>query len=336
MIHVGWIQIDNSKDQYKFGGSIYNDRSRKVITEFADLRTYPVELPVTNSRSYMQLPRLFHSLSKIRGANDIWIRDFYSAVSTLFDHTRGKNIVLIHHIDTTTLSSSLKVFFSLYTHLFYFALRRCDAIVVMSDYWRNYFLRLGFKKVYTIYNPIDFDRDIITAQDIRRFKKIYKITEKPIIYLGNCRAYKGVVQAYDALKELNVQFITSGHKDVSLPVKNLLLTHKEQLILQKISTIAIAMSLFKEGWSMTVHESMYMKTPVIGSGQGGMQELLKGGKQILCNDFNHLNEHVQKLLNNSALRRKMGKDGHKFAKQFTRSKFEKSWSHVLHDVYKEL
>lgn len=336
MIHVGWIQIDNSKDQYKFGGSIYNDRSRKVIAEFADLRTYPVALPVTKSHSYMQLPHLFLSLSKIRGSNDIWIRDFYSAISTLFDHTKGKNVVLIHHIDTTTLSRSLKIFFSLYTNLFYLALRRCDAIVVMSDYWKNHFLRLGFQNVYTIYNPIDFDKDVITPQDIRRFKKTYKITEKPVIYLGNCRAYKGVVQAYEALKDLDVQFITSGHKDVSLPVKNLLLTHKEQLILQRISTIAIAMSLFKEGWSMTVHESMYMKTPVIGSGQGGMQELLKGGNQILCNDFSHLKAHVQKLLNNPILRRKMGEDGHKFAKQFTRVKFEKAWDYVLHDVYRKL
>lgn len=332
MMRIGWIRIDNSKDQYKFGGSIYNERSRIILSKLGRLSIFPVATEVIKGKSYLQLPSLFKALIGLRGDQDVWVRDFYSAVSKLFDHTTGKSIVLIHHIDTTTLPRMLKIFFLFYEKMFYMALRRSDAIVVMSKYWRDHFLALGFRHVYTVYNPIDFEKMTITARDVEKFRKKYQLSHRPIIYLGNCRPYKGVVEAYEALKDLDVQFVTSGHRSVSLPVQNLVLEHKEQLILQKLSTIAIAMSLFKEGWSMTVHESMYMKTPVIGTGSGGMGELLRGGKQIQCRDFSQLKKHVVKLLNNSGLRKKIGNDGHRYAKQFTRKRFEKDWAKVIQEI----
>jgi len=70
---------------------------------------------------------------------------------------------------------------------------------------------------------------------------------------------------------------------------------------------------------------MLLKTPVIGSGSGGMEELLEGGKQIICNDFNVLREKVNYLLNNPKIRIQTGKNGFDFAKQFTLERFEEEW-----------
>ena len=83
---------------------------------------------------------------------------------------------------------------------------------------------------------------------------------------------------------------------------------------------------------MTAHEAMLLQTPVIGSGRGGMRELLEGGKQIVCQDFSHLKPRVEYLLNNSDARKKMGEDGLKFASQFPLEKFRDEWLKLVKTV----
>ena len=66
---------------------------------------------------------------------------------------------------------------------------------------------------------------------------------------------------------------------INIPVVNLSLNYKEYLCLLKASSVVVTMSKFKEGWCLTAHEAMLCKTPVIGSGKGGMRELLEGGNK---------------------------------------------------------
>ena len=49
--------------------------------------------------------------------------------------------------------------------------------------------------------------------------------------------------------------------------------------------IVISFSEFPEGWNRVAHEALLTKTPVIGSGQGGMNELLNKSGQIICRDI---------------------------------------------------
>ena len=92
------------------------------------------------------------------------------------------------------------------------------------------------------------------------------------------------------------------------------------------------MSKFKEGWCRTAHEAMLFKTPVIGSGVGGMRELLKGGNQIICKDFNELKEEVKILLENLEERAKMGERGYNFVKDFTLERFNKEWRDTIKKI----
>ena len=59
------------------------------------------------------------------------------------------------------------------------------------------------------------------------------------------------------------------------------------------------MSKFLEGWNRTAHEAMLCRTPVIGSGTGGMRELLLGGQQIICEDIKTLPEIVDYAIKNA-------------------------------------
>ena len=96
--------------------------------------------------------------------------------------------------------------------------------------------------------------------------------------------------------------------------------------------MVLSMSKFKEGWCRTAHEALLCKVPVIGSGSGGMKELLEGGRQIICQNFNGLKEKVEYLLNHPEARRKMGEDGYNFAKNFTQEKFEKDWVNLVKNI----
>ena len=91
------------------------------------------------------------------------------------------------------------------------------------------------------------------------------------------------------------------------------------------------MSKFKEGWNRTTHEAMLCKTPVIGSGLGGMRELLEGGSQAICEDFNDLKEQVSYALDHP----EMGEKGFEFAGQFTVEKFNAEWVRLIESVHEE-
>ena len=88
---------------------------------------------------------------------------------------------------------------------------------------------------------------------------------------------------------------------MELPIPNLMLPFEEYRLLLAASDIVITMSLFKEGWNRCVHEAVLCGTPVIGSGKGGMEELLVMSGQTICTSFEDLPHHVNRLLKNRSI-----------------------------------
>jgi glycosyltransferase involved in cell wall biosynthesis len=109
----------------------------------------------------------------------------------------------------------------------------------------------------------------------------------------------------------------------------LTLGYRDYLLLLKSAEVVITMSKFLEGWNITAHEAMLCKTPVIGSGKGGMRELLEGGRQIICEDFSRLPEMVELAIRESE---RLGNDGFEYAKNFTRERFRESWQTLVGDL----
>ena len=244
-----------------------------------------------------------------------------------------KNIAIIHHIDYSYAPLFLRFISPFLTNIIFHNLKKIDAIVTVSKYWQNYFKERGYKNVFLIYNGFNLDDFNFSFEEIEEFKKEYQLTGRPIIYLGNCQKAKGVAESYEALQDLNCHLVTSGEPMVRIPAKNLEIEYKDYLRLLKASAIVVTMSKFKEGWCRTAHEAMLLKTPVIGSGLGGMKELLEGGKQIICEDFNSLKEQVEYLLNHPEAREKMGQDGYNFAKDFTLERFKNDWLELIFRVF---
>lgn len=278
---------------------------------------------------------VFFNLLSLKGEKDLWIRNFYSTVFLNKRRTKGKNMAFIFHIDFSGFPLLLRPFLVFFEKVvFYRQLRKVDVIVVVSEYWRKHFADKGYKNVEKIYfqiEPSDFN---ISEGEVSSFKEKYGLKDKPIIYLGNCQRAKGVIDSYNALCGVDAHFVTSGKQEVIIPAKNLDLSLREYFILLKASTVVLTMSKFKEGWCRTTYEAMILKTPVIGSGAGGMKELLKGGGQIVCEDFVNLRGNVERLLDNVELRQRMGEAGYNYTIQFTKEKFKRAWLDLIEKTLK--
>ena len=319
-IKIGWLGRYSRKTSSLYGGKAYEMQLLNFL-----LNNYEVEeiYPHSNRNNEMlRWAEELYRLSKLKVSKDLFMRDFYS--SAVMGKTSGRNISIIHHIDSSQKDHPFLN--RLLEKKFYMNLNRIDTIVTVSEYWKRHFEEMGHGDAWVVYNGFDLKDFEITEDEVKRFKEKYGLVGKLILYLGNCQPGKGVVEAYRELKDRDAFLITSGKEEVKIPALNLNLDYKEYLTLLKASSVVVAMSKFNEGWNRTVHEAMLCKTPVIGSGLGGMRELLEGGKQLVCEDISKLNDLVDIAMEN---RKELGESGYNFAKDFTMERFVEGWGKIL-------
>ena len=322
---IGWIELPKGKSLQKGGGNAYRASLFSLLSKEHAIE--PMGMVFNKKHKLFSGINTLYGLIKLKGNKNIWMRDYLSTITLPFDSTVGHNLTIVHHIDSNylaypTLSKTLD-------KMFYHSLKKIDTLIVVSNYWKDHFESLRYD-AKLIYNCFDFNDFEFTSAEIIDFKTRYNLSEKPIIYLGNCQKSKGVVEAYSELKDLDVYLVTSGEKRVDIPAINLNLSYRDYLILLKASSVVVTMSKFKEGWCRTAHEAMLCKTPVVGSGMGGMEELLVGGEQIVCKDFNDLRGYVEYLL----VHPELGMKGYEYASQnkFTVEQFNDLWIELVNEI----
>lgn len=326
VIKIGYIEAPKGEKWKIDGGNVYEKYIISISSPEYDIEP----MGIVFKKNENKILQGFYKLSNLlflKGQKDIWIRNHFSVISSPFDRTKGKNIAIVHHIDSNYLSYPLLSKFM--DKFYYFNLKNVDLLVVVSKYWKKHFEQDvdNIKLIYNCFNMNDFQ---FADKEIIEFKQKYNLVDKPIIYLGNCQKSKGVVEAYNELKDLDVYLVTSGQKRVDIPAINLNLNYRDYLRLLKASSVVVTMSLFKEGWCRTAHEAMLCKTPVVGSGRGGMEELLNGGQQIVCKNFVDLKSNVEYLMESP----EFGEAGFSYASQmqFTKEYFQKEWISSFDEV----
>ncbi len=324
-INIGWTGPVSPK---RYGGTAYGEHSIKAISKKSQIDLVDVSAKRFKNRYLRTLESIFY-LSKLKGKRDLWIRDFFSTITLTLDKTEGKNVTIVHHMGFFTWPLIARFPYFVLEKIFFRNLKKVDAILTISEYGKNYFLKRGYKNVYKIYCGFDLNNFNISDQEVADFKKKYNLEGKPIIYLGNCQKAKGVVDAYRVLLGLDAHLVTSGEQQVKIPARNFSLPYREYLKLLKASSVVLVMFKVKEGWCITAHEAMLLKTPVIGSDLGALKELLVEGKQIICKDFGKLKEKVEYVLHNPDVGKKMGEDGYNYGKQFTLEKFQNAWLELI-------
>lgn len=258
---------------------------------------------------------------------DVTVKEIYPVVVGAVNK-KSKNVALIHHIDQVHGGQSFghKVFFM---ELFR-KLLKMDLVITVSEFWKDYLEKKGCKNVKVIYNSFIPEDYMIQKEAVAEFRKKYSIPDKPIVYIGNAHKQKGVYEAYHALKDLDVELIMTGAENNAsdLSIRFLSLNREEYITLLHASAIIVLMSKLMEGWNRVAHEALLCNTPVVGSGMGGMGELLTKSKQVITTN-DAIKENVVAVLKN---RKKYSNAGYDFVKQFDMNYFNSAWQQTIENL----
>lgn len=319
-----WIE-----DNYQNGGYVYDTYVRKILRKKHDVKI--TFLFRGNSSNFIikiiKFIRYIFRSRFVQLQGEIVVRDIFSTVFSPFNKKR-KHVIILHHLDISNFQP--KWFFHYFEKSFFKRIKFADIVITVSDHWRQRLIDAGCKNVITIYNSFDLAQFEFKDQDLELFRKSLGFSpDKPLIYLGNARPEKGFQEVADILHGINAELVVTGKGEIKGNLRLLFLPYNDYLKLLKISSLVITMSRFSEGWNRVAHEAMLCGTPVIGSGRGGMKELLERGRQLICPDIAELKDMIVSLLNDEVKMKQMSIAGRSFAKQFDLAYFEKSWNNAI-------
>jgi len=310
-------------DSLGLGGRLYNAQIGLALRNL-----YSFDFDRTTVREGVLPIYLLRFLSAGERADFIIQDPFITALGKR--NRAGKVICMVHHIDYTLKEKSLK--WKWFLNRLERRLPGLDAVVTVSHFWRQYLENLGCRNVHVIYNSFPVEKFTVDRLALEEFKKRYEIPrEKPLVYIGNARAQKGINDVYHALKDEGYTLVTTGPRasEIDLPILRLSLPYADYIKLLHACDLVLTMSTMLEGWNRTAHEAMLCHTPVVGSGSGGMRELLEGGGQLICLDFMRLPELCRRAL---AEKKAYAQKGYAFATHFDMKYFRESWKDLLQNM----
>lgn len=318
------IRLATSKKGY--GGNIY-----ELMVDEALKKKFSFELELNSFQlkgfwRLLEAPKFFWNLWRFANKKGSFlIRTFQSA----FFPFRGKGVTIVYHVDSTGSPLLPRLFQDFLEWWFLSFIPKNEPIVVIADYWRNFLKERGFQNLHLIYCGYELEKYSPTELEVQQFLEKHDLAGKQIVYIGNPQVKKGATLAFEALKDTEFTLVTSGVADTHIPCRHLDLSFRDYVCLLKASSVVVAMSLFKEGWNRVAHEAMLVGTPVVGSGAGGMEELLLGGGQIICDNPRKIKEAVNEALSKAP---EMIEKGKNYAIQFSKERFEKEWQDLVEQL----
>ncbi|MDX5987412.1 MULTISPECIES: glycosyltransferase family 4 protein [Haloferax] len=263
---------------------------------------------------------------------DLWVENPFT-FSFKRPGIRTDDIVACHHIHYPHPSNAWyqpsEVGRRIKNELFLKRAAHASRVVVVSDYWKQFLNNHGITNVSKVHNGLPIENFDFDQEKVDKLKKELSPDDKPIIHLGIPAKLKGTKKAYHELKGMDAKFITTGRKDYHLPVEHLNPDYEGYLRILAAADVVVSMSQFDEGWGLFVHEALLAGTPVVGTGRGGMSELLNGGDQIVCEEFSDLKSSVRKALD---MKESLGKSGHQFVKQFSVERMVSGWDQIFKEI----
>ena len=234
-----------------------------------------------------------------------------------------------------------------------------NKIIVVSNAVKDFYInKIGIPedKITTIYNGVDIPKFQIHV-DINKKKKEFgiKSSEKIITIIGRLHQQKGHCYFLKAAqiivkKKPNVKFLIVGDgplgsqlRDMSNDLKiskNVIFAGLRNDIPQilAMSDISVLTSL-REGFSITVLESMAAGKPVIATNVGGNSEIIEHGKTgfiIQPKSPEDMALYSLNLINNQELAKRMGQEAEKRVLNFSIDrmveKTENLYKFLIHSV----
>ncbi len=310
------------------GGDSYEYAAAEVIAKNNHCSMDPIATMQSNESVFSY----WRKMKKSQPRADLLIQQPYPAI---FSNTKGaaKRVAMIHHVSDIPKNRNLSTYkYRFMNWLFERAIPELDQVITVSQYWKTYLQNLGCSNVKIIYNSFAVENYRYDAADALNFRKEHNFSPNiPLIYIGNASAEKGVYEVYEALKNTKYQLIMTGgsNKAKDLPVAFFSLAHSDYLRMLNACDVVVTYSIMQEGWNRVAHEAMLSCTAVVGSGTGGMRELLEDGGQIVVQDKNEIESGVRQALERSD---ELGATGRKYAERFDLEYFSREWNSVVEQL----
>lgn len=328
MARVEWVYTNNEdirrKENVRKGGAFYNHQVMMLLAEKFDTSFSHFPKSVSGT-AFERIRKNIGFMTRIRmhrPFGQIVIRDPVAVAFSRYSRQR-KNVAIVHHIDGQ-LKGSKADFFS---NRFERRIVDQDVVVVVSRFWQERLLKMGCRRVEVIHNSFDSRSFNFDDDELNNFRATYQIpNDRPVIYVGPSDPRKGGQKVFEALRDSGYFLVATGDSRADLPIFTKRFPYRDYQRLLKVSDLCVMMSEFEEGWNRAAHEALLCKTPVIGTGYGGMKELLEGSGQIVCNDPSNLPMVVKKLLDN---KEDAGRKGFEFARNFDVEEFRKKWVQLV-------
>lgn len=213
------------------------------------------------------------------------------------------------------------------------SLRKAKRIIPNSGYTKEWAIKVfgeEFKKnMRVIPGGVDIKRfHKVNTKDIA--KELGVEGKKVVLFAGKLTKYKGVKYLIRAASKIHGEVVISGNgpekKYLLQMVKDLKLTNvhfaghvdkTDRLVqLYSLADVFVAPSIWDEPLGLVILESMSCETPVVVTRKGGIPLAVKDGKNgffVKPRNATDIVEKVNKLLDNDALRAKLGQTARKIA-----------------------
>jgi glycosyltransferase involved in cell wall biosynthesis len=301
------------------GGSAYEFDAIRALSETYDIQIDPdlVQRPTERMYSYWRRVRRTSAVA------DVLIKQPKVVVCAPVKLAPCE-IGVVHHIDKRRLRNEL------YAHRLLARLGRLTCVVTVSQYWAKWLRKEGCRDVRVIYNSFDLSEFRVSGEEICDLRHSLGVPAGvPLVYIGNGSAAKGVIEVYEALRDRGYHLIMSGRAlDTRIPVTAHNFDRADYLRMLAACDVVVAMPRMVEGWGRVAHEAMLCGTPVVGSGAGGMLELLTGGRQIVVKNINELPAAVEAARQRGV---ELGRSGFAFAQRFDQEYFRTAWTGLVRE-----
>ncbi|MBI1919348.1 glycosyltransferase family 4 protein [Candidatus Microgenomates bacterium] len=257
--------------------------------------------------------------------------------------TYGINfITTIHGSELPTLEKDKR-----YVRLTYDAMFKTKKIVPNSGWTREWFLKIfkGYfhEKCRTIPGGVNIDKFVYTESGARKVDRDLNLHGKPVVvFAGKLTKYKGVDYLINAARKLHGEVVILGdgperekleQKTKELNLNNVHFAGHLGAGIAKLvpyysrADVFVAPSVWDEPLGLVILEAMSCQTPVVVTRKGGIPLAVKDGYNgffVRPRNSSEIVEKVNKLLDDKALRHKMGQN----ARKSVEKKF--SWEIIAH------
>jgi glycosyltransferase involved in cell wall biosynthesis len=228
--------------------------------------------------------------------------------------------------------------------------KKVSRFIVSNDYLRELMVSKGFplsmiEKVSYALDNAAFT-DLPDKKSVAEFRQIHNLTGKTVIlYTGKLHKTKGIHVLIDAFKivqaqnpDLSLVLVGDGIERQYLEKRALTerdihflgkLPQHELLCAYETCDIFVMPPLYPEFFSISSHEAMLCKKPVVATNYAALPEFIVAGENGLLferGDVAGLADALRRLVSDEKLRAKLGQRGYDMARQFT---VEKHVSHLL-------